>query len=176
MLADGQPTIVGIDHGFSFPLQYFRQHGLRDDWPAFLDDFQAHWPTDEDHVYVDFVRNGSAGRGAARAGSSRWRRHVERLSGAKSLFHFDVPGAVAKATHAGLPWLRFLRRRSSPRRTSGRSTGGTSRRDGRLWSRSIRASGIERRNRMAGPMTSTTPSWSPGSYNGQIGTGAWLSG
>ncbi|MGZ4877484.1 MAG: hypothetical protein ACXVIO_04790 [Candidatus Angelobacter sp.] len=28
---------------------------------------------------------------------------------AKSVFHFDVPGAVAKSTHAGLPWLRYLR-------------------------------------------------------------------
>jgi len=65
-LADGRPTIVGIDHAFSFPLQYFRQHGLRLEWPAFLDDFQAHWPTDEDHAYVDFVRNGP--RAAAQPG------------------------------------------------------------------------------------------------------------
>jgi hypothetical protein len=28
---------------------------------------------------------------------------------AKSGFHFDVPGSVAKSTHAGLPWLRYLR-------------------------------------------------------------------
>lgn len=27
------------------------------------------------------------------------------------MFHFDVPGSVAKSTHAGLPWLRHLRRR-----------------------------------------------------------------
>jgi hypothetical protein len=26
-------------------------------WPAFLDDFQHHWPTDDD-IYVDFVRVG----------------------------------------------------------------------------------------------------------------------
>ena len=29
------------------------------DWPSFLDDFQRHWPTDED-IYVDFVRDGAA--------------------------------------------------------------------------------------------------------------------
>ena len=29
---------------------------------------------------------------------------------AKSVFLFDVPGAVAKATYAGLPWLWSLRR------------------------------------------------------------------
>ena len=26
------------------------------------------------------------------------------------MFHFDVPGSVAKSTHAGIPWLRFIRR------------------------------------------------------------------
>jgi molybdate transport system substrate-binding protein len=34
----------------------------------------------------------------------------ERAGGAKSVFHFDVPGSVAKSTHAGIPWLRFIRR------------------------------------------------------------------
>jgi hypothetical protein len=33
----------------------------------------------------------------------------ERTGTAKSVFHFDVPGSVAKSTHAGLPWLRYLR-------------------------------------------------------------------
>ena len=51
-LADDIPTLAGIDHGFSFPLRYFEAHGLALDWPAFLDDFQHHWPTGEDHVYV----------------------------------------------------------------------------------------------------------------------------
>ena len=40
------PMLVGIDHGFSFPLRYFEVHGLKPDWPSFLDDFQRHWPTD----------------------------------------------------------------------------------------------------------------------------------
>ena len=30
---------------------------------------------------------------------------------AKSVFHFDVQDAVAKSTHAGLPWLRYIRQR-----------------------------------------------------------------
>ncbi|MFZ4109645.1 MAG: hypothetical protein ACOYKQ_04135, partial [Polymorphobacter sp.] len=47
-LADGVPTLVGIDHGFSFPLRYFEKHGLLPDWQRFLDDFQHHWPTDDD--------------------------------------------------------------------------------------------------------------------------------
>jgi hypothetical protein len=29
-----------------------KAHGLKPGWPAFLDDFQRHWPTDED-TYVD---------------------------------------------------------------------------------------------------------------------------
>ncbi len=103
------PTIVGIDHSFSFPKRYFEVHLLEPDWPIFLDDFQNHWPTDSEHTYVDFVRNGSCGNGHARSGNARWRRITEERAGAKSVFHFDVPGSVAKSTHAGLPWLRYLR-------------------------------------------------------------------
>jgi hypothetical protein len=106
-----QPTLVGIDHGFSFPLSYFKAHGLEPDWPTFLEDFQQHWPTDEDHVYVDFARTGAVGNGAARSGDARWRRLTEKRAGsAKSVLHFDVKGQVAKSTHAGIPWLRFIRR------------------------------------------------------------------
>jgi hypothetical protein len=114
-LSEELPTLVGIDHGFSFPLQYFEQHGLPLDWPSFLDDFQRHWPTDED-IYVDFVRDGSSGNGAARSGNSRWRRVTElRARTAKSVFHFDVQGSVAKATHAGIPWLRYIRQHAKDR-------------------------------------------------------------
>ena len=109
-LSEDLPTLVGVDHGFSFPIRYFEKHGVPRDWDQFLDDFCDHWPTDEDHVYVDFIRNGSHGNGAARMGSRRWRRLTEvRAGGAKSVFHFDVPGQVAHSTHAGIPWLRFIR-------------------------------------------------------------------
>ncbi len=109
-------TLIGIDHAFSFPLQYFTRHNLAHDWPAFLDDFQLHWPTDDKYTYVDFVRDGSKGNAAARSGHSRWRRITEKRTGrAKSVFHFDVPGSVAKATHAGLPWLRYIRRNAGDR-------------------------------------------------------------
>jgi len=64
-LGDNRLTLVGIDHGFSFPLAYFQEHQLALDWAEFLDDFQRHWPTDEDHVYVDFVREGVCGDAAA---------------------------------------------------------------------------------------------------------------
>jgi hypothetical protein len=114
-LGESTLTLVGIDHGFSFPLRYFEEHCLAHDWPAFLDDFQRHWPTDED-IYVDFVRDGISGNGKAREGNSRWKRLTDQRAGsAKSVFHFDVQGSVAKSTHAGLPWLRFLRRKLGSR-------------------------------------------------------------
>ena len=111
-LSEGPPALVGIDHGFSFPIQYFERHRLPLDWEAFLEDFCHYWPTHGYHVYVDFVRVGICGNAPVRLGDSRWRRLTEvRAGGAKSVFHFDVPGAVAKSTHAGLPWLLQLRRR-----------------------------------------------------------------
>lgn len=111
-LSAGPRTLVGIDHAFSFPLRYFDKYRLSRDWSSFLDDFQRHWPTDADSLYVDFVRDGVVGDGAARQGHSKWRRLTdERTRGAKSVFHFDVPGSVAKSTHARLPWLRTIRRR-----------------------------------------------------------------
>ena len=114
-LAEDVPPLIGIDHGFSFPLRYFEFHHLPPDWQEFLDDFQRHWPTDED-IYVDFVRDGLRGDGAARMGNSRWRRLTEERAGsAKSVFHFDVQGSVAKSTHAGIPWLRYIRERLGKR-------------------------------------------------------------
>lgn len=101
-----EPTIAGIDHAFSFPIQYFQRHGLPLDWPSFLEDFRNHWPTHEDHTYVDFIRDELC----AREGDACWYRLTERwTAAAKSVFRFDVQGAVAKSTHAGLPWLLYLR-------------------------------------------------------------------
>ncbi len=71
-LSSHKPVLVGIDHGFSFPLRYFEAHHLPLDWPAFLDDFQCHWPTDEDNIYVDFVRKGDCGNGGNRMGDPPW--------------------------------------------------------------------------------------------------------
>ena len=69
-------------------------------------------------MYVDFVREGveNCGNGAARMGNTRWRRLTEIRAGRKkSVFDFGYSGSVAKATHAGLPWLRFIRRRAGDR-------------------------------------------------------------
>ena len=61
VLSEDIPALVGIDHGFSFPLRYFAENRVLLDWRAFLEDFQHHWPTDDDHTYVDFVREGICG-------------------------------------------------------------------------------------------------------------------
>jgi len=115
-LSTPKPTLVGIDHAFSFPFRYFERHRLPTDWPKFLEDFQKHWPTDDDHTYVCFVRDGSRGQGAKRQGDASWMRLTELwTAAAKSVFQFDVQGQVANSTHAGLPWLRFIRQQCGNR-------------------------------------------------------------
>jgi len=105
-----QRLLVGIDHAFSFPLHYFEKHHLSLDWHAFLDDFQRHWPTDEDNTYVSSVRDGSCGDGRKRTGHPSWFRLTDLWTpAAKSVFRFNVQGQVATSTHAGLLWLRYLR-------------------------------------------------------------------
>ena len=127
-LSEDAPTLVGIDHGFSFPLRYFEAHGLKPDWLAFLDDFQRHWPTDVGGVWVRDILRGNHGAGAARCGDKTWFRSTEMqtksnrtcqatASGSrKSVFNFDQKqGCVAFSTHAGIPWLRFIRQRLGTR-------------------------------------------------------------
>ena len=115
-LQRGAPLLIGIDHGFSFPLSYFERYTL-DSWPAFLDDFCRYWPTDQRYCYVDFIRDGMWWRNhpkppGERIGSTDELRLCERwTSSAKSVFQFDMQGSVAKSTHSGIPWLRFLRER-----------------------------------------------------------------
>lgn len=108
-LFQDEPTIVGIAHAFSFPLRYFEVHHIEPDWSVFLEDFRKHWPTDSPHTYVDFVLNGTCGNADARSGHPRWRRITEERIGAKSVFNWDVPKSISKATHAGLPWLHSIR-------------------------------------------------------------------
>ena len=103
-------ALVGIDHGFSFPEAYFDRHCVSRDWNAFLTDVHEHWPTDDDRTWVRDVRRRLKEQDGARLGEPTWRRLTEvRCGTAKSLFHFDVRGSVAHSTHAGLPWLRYLR-------------------------------------------------------------------
>ncbi|MEW8411292.1 MAG: hypothetical protein AB2696_20845 [Candidatus Thiodiazotropha sp.] len=103
-LETSERVIIGIDHGFSFPLSYMQRYGITG-WDQFLDDFMRHWPTADPHTYVDFVRDGNPRTGNA----SDLRLCEQWTATAKSVFQFDVQGSVAKSTHAGLPWLLWLR-------------------------------------------------------------------
>lgn len=106
-LQHGPPALVGIDHALSFPLTYFAQHKIPLDWDALLADFCRLWPLHQPEVSVDALRKRAAN--AQRLGNARWRRLTDQVAGAKSVFHFDVPGSVAKSTFTGLPWVQFLR-------------------------------------------------------------------
>jgi hypothetical protein len=171
-LAEDIPTLVGIDHGFSFPLRYFEVHRLKPDWPTFLDDFQFHWPTDE-NIYVDFVRDGVVGNGAARMGNARWRRLTEERSGsAKSVFHFDVQGSVAKSTHAGSPGCASFGSGWASAYTSGPSMAGTFRSDVPQSLRSIPGYGAAALHPRTAPVTSMTPIASQRGFVGPITTAA----
>lgn len=105
------PTLVGIDHAFSFPLAYFEKYRLSSNWQDFLEDFHHHWPTDAPHTYVSFLRDDPSGLALKRTGERSWLRLTERWTpAAKSVFGFGVNGEVATSTHAGLPWLLYLRK------------------------------------------------------------------
>jgi hypothetical protein len=100
--------IVGIDHGFSFPHSYFERYSHLNTWDEFLDDFQRHWPTDADYTRVDdILREGPPQRSGY---PNEFRLTEKRAKGTQSVFKFVGQGTVGKSTHAGIPWLRFLRR------------------------------------------------------------------
>ncbi|MEM9944367.1 MAG: hypothetical protein AAF939_22630 [Planctomycetota bacterium] len=101
-----RPIIVGIDHGFSFPISYFKRYRLKS-WNSMLIDFCRHWPTHQAEATVQQFRNSSK-----RTGDSKELRLTERwTSSAKSVFQFDVQGSVAKSTHAGLPFLNRIKQK-----------------------------------------------------------------
>ena len=126
------------------------------------------------NIYVDFVRDGVRGNGAARMGNSRWRRLTElRAGGAKSVFHFDVQGSVAKSTHAGIPWLRFIRQRLGRASISGRSTGGKFQLGARQSSKSIPLFGATGLLAQIGPATSTMPIALQRGFRVPTETAAW---
>jgi hypothetical protein len=96
-LSEGSPTLVGIDHGFSFPMQYFEHHGLPLDWPSFLDDFHRHWPTDE-------AERANTRRELARVAAGVWQACGRERSSA------PTPAAHAITEHPELPKIRVARR------------------------------------------------------------------
>jgi hypothetical protein len=108
--SDG-PKLVGIDHALSFPAEYFEKYRLPWDWDHFLTDFESKWPTNVQNNTVQQLLMRNLADPEGRCGNSRWRRLTDKMSkGAKSVFHFGVPGAVASSTHAGLTWINYIRK------------------------------------------------------------------
>jgi hypothetical protein len=103
-LAETGATIVGVDHAFSFPKSYMARHGLST-WDEFLRDFRQKWPTHQQSV--ESLRTGNERTGCR----EEFRLTECWTSSAKSVFLFDVNGSVAKSSHAGIPWLMYLRER-----------------------------------------------------------------
>lgn len=110
-------TLVGIDHAFSFPIAYFEQYpGVPlNNWDGFLADFQEFWPTNRNGVTVRFQYYQQIRRmmridsGEYRFGLADWFRLTDPPK-ASSVFDF-MAGArtVAFSTHAGIPWLGYIR-------------------------------------------------------------------
>lgn len=51
-LKSNDPVIIGIDQGFSFPMSYMERYQIAY-LDQFLEDFQRHWPTDQDNVSAE---------------------------------------------------------------------------------------------------------------------------
>lgn len=101
LLAEPVPTLVGIDHGFSFPLAYIQSPT----WDQFLDSFCQTWPTDEITVRQALTVNPAPAERILRT-TETW------VPSAKSVFAFGFNGEVGTSTFAGIPWLRYLRHTS----------------------------------------------------------------
>lgn len=106
-LRSERPVVVGIDHCFSFPGPWLDARRLRT-WDDFLERFCADWETDREPVARCRPRGAYARERVRLRLCERW------TSSAKSVFQFDVNGQVATSSHAGIPWLRRLRRELGP--------------------------------------------------------------
>ena len=107
-------TLVGIDHAYSFPWMYFQHDGkyVGPNWEDFLVDFLHYWPTCKDSAKVRVVLKET---GKERSGSANWKRRTEELARATGgVFNFKVP-LVSHSTHAGIPWLLYIRRKLGER-------------------------------------------------------------
>jgi hypothetical protein len=113
-LAEDIPTLVGIDHGFSFPCAISRCIASSSTGPPSSTISSSTGRPTRTSTSILFAT--VSWETARHTGKPRWRRLIEERSGsAKSVFHFDVQGSVAKSTHAGIPWLRFIRQRVGER-------------------------------------------------------------
>ena len=91
--------IAGIDHGFSFPIDYFERYGLKS-WPEFLNDFCEHWPTDGDDTYVNLIRHRDEGP-PDRTGKSTDLRLTEKWTFLSEDLHRNIREFVSRLVDQG---------------------------------------------------------------------------
>lgn len=103
-LSGGRPSVVGLSHAFSFPQTYMDRHSLSS-WDDFLHDFEEHWPTHRLSVRELLPGNVRTGDPDERRLTGRWAAYEPG-----GVFRFELQDGLAKATHAGIPWLDYLRR------------------------------------------------------------------
>lgn len=112
ILGEPTPTIVGIDHAFSFPVEFLQEHDIVR-WDDFLDRFYKHWQTDTQRV-VDLRRNN-----AFLGDPTMFRLTDRQAPGAMGVFDFGdgrgIQKQVATSTHAGIPWLKCIREKLGER-------------------------------------------------------------
>lgn len=102
-LSEDSRVVVGLDHAFSFPQSYMHRNNLGS-WDAFLRDFESHFPTHKVSVKELLP-------GLRRLGEEDEQRLTGRWTAfPRSVFQFDLQDNAARATHAGIPWLSYLRR------------------------------------------------------------------
>ena len=71
-------TLVGIDHGFGFPVRYFAEDDQirSDSWEHFLIDHRQRWPTHEDDAWVSDIFDGPRAT-RAQDGNHKWFRMTD---------------------------------------------------------------------------------------------------
>ena len=104
LLRERGRVIVGMDHAFSFPQESLKRVGLAT-WDGFLDYFCSQWQTDQRSV-----EKAREARAQVMGNRTELRLTERWTSSAKSVFLLGGPGQVGKSTHAGIPWLRYIRR------------------------------------------------------------------
>ncbi|QDU32701.1 hypothetical protein KS4_07350 [Poriferisphaera corsica] len=107
--------VIGLDHGFSFPIDYFRRN-LITSYPEFLSQYHTLWQQDQLDLNPDKNERRTQYKTRkqhriSHAGHPNEKRITEKRSGsAASVFDYEnCQRNVAFSTHEGIPWLHQLR-------------------------------------------------------------------
>ena len=119
-----EKVIIGIDHAFSLPIEYYNRHKIENCWENLLYDFMINFPSHGNGVWVNHLRNKILKQkppneirhliGKRLGPEHEWSKEVryrltDKIAKSKSPFHFDAQGTVANSTFAGIPWLSYIR-------------------------------------------------------------------